>query len=77
MGAVKPVAIKSLARALLKEFPDRFTDDLEANKKQVSALTTIDSKNVRNRVAGYVTLLKKQAARRNRVAVPVLARAQS
>lgn len=61
MGAVKPVAIKSLARALLKEFPDRFTGDLEANKKQVNALTTITSKNVRNRVAGYVTLLKKQA----------------
>ncbi|MEM3087317.1 MAG: 30S ribosomal protein S17e [Halobacteria archaeon] len=65
MGAVKSVAIKSLSRALLKEFPDRFTDDLEANKKEVSALTTITSKNVRNRVAGYVTVLRKQAARKS------------
>ncbi len=64
MGSVKPVAIKSIARALLKEFPDRFTDDLEANKKQVSLLTTVTSKNVRNRVAGYVTILHKQQARR-------------
>lgn len=64
MGAVKSVAIKSIARALLKEFPDRFTHDLEENKKQVSLLTTVTSKNVRNRVAGYVTLLKKQADRK-------------
>ncbi len=64
MGAVKSVAIKSISRALLKEFPDRFTDDLEANKKQVSLLTTVTSKNVRNRVAGYVTTLHKQQARK-------------
>lgn len=75
MGAVKSVAIKSLGRALLKEFPDRFTGDLEENKKQVSTLTTVTSKNVRNRVAGYVTVLRKQEARKSVGPSSVLARA--
>lgn len=63
MGAVKPAAVKSLARTLLKEFPDRFGDDVEANKRQVALLTTVTSKQVRNRVAGYVTVLRKRLSK--------------
>ncbi len=53
--AIKPAYIKNLATALIEEYPDHFSDDFEENKQQVAQLTNIDSKEVRNRVAGYVT----------------------
>ena len=54
MGAIKPTYIKSLAKKLLTEVPD-FTDDFEVNKKLVEEYTNVESKGVRNRIAGYIT----------------------
>lgn len=54
MGTIKPTYIKSLAKQLLKEVPD-FTDDFDANKKLVEEHTNVESKGVRNRIAGYIT----------------------
>jgi small subunit ribosomal protein S17e len=53
--AIKPAYIKNIARALMERYPDAFSDDFEQNKESVAELTNIDSKEVRNRVAGYVT----------------------
>lgn len=53
--AIKPAYIKNLATSLIEQYPDRFSDDFEENKQQVAELTNVDSKEVRNRVAGYVT----------------------
>ena len=58
--AIKPSYIKNIAKALLEEYPEAFSTDFEQNKESVTRLTNIDSKEVRNRVAGYVTR-KKQA----------------
>ena len=58
--AIKPSYIKNVAKALLEEYPEAFSTDFEHNKEGVERLTNIDSKEVRNRVAGYVTR-KKQA----------------
>ncbi len=55
MGTVKPAYIKVIARELLKRYPDLFTGDFNENKKLVAQLTNIQSKKVRNRVAGYIT----------------------
>ncbi len=55
MGSVKPTYIKILAEELIKKAPDEFTDTFEENKKRVQELTNITSKEVRNRVAGYIT----------------------
>ncbi len=55
MGTVKPAYIKVIARELLKKYPEVFTGDFDENKKLVSELTNIQSKRVRNRVAGYIT----------------------
>ncbi len=55
MGTVKPAYIKVIARELLKKYPDLFTGDFDENKKLVAQLTNIQSKKVRNRVAGYIT----------------------
>jgi len=55
MGTVKPAYIKVIAMELLRKYPDLFTGDFDENKKLVSQLTNIQSKRVRNRVAGYIT----------------------
>lgn len=57
--AIKPAYIKNLATALLERYPEAFSDDFEHNKESVERLTNIDSKEVRNRVAGYVTRKKQ------------------
>ena len=54
MGAIKPTYIKSLGKQLLKEVPD-VTDDFDVNKKIVAEYTNVESKGVRNRIAGYIT----------------------
>ena len=58
---IKPGYIKNIAKTLLEEYPEAFSTDFEQNKESVEKLTNIDSKEVRNRVAGYVTR-KKQGA---------------
>ncbi len=57
--AIKPAYIKNLATALLERYPEAFSTDFEQNKESVQELTNIDSKEVRNRVAGYVTRKKQ------------------
>jgi len=63
MGKVRPGFIKRLARKLLETYPDKFTTDFETNKRLVAELTNIQSKRVRNRVAGYITRLVKLSER--------------
>jgi small subunit ribosomal protein S17e len=58
VGTVKPTYIKKLAKQLLREVPD-FTDDFDVNKKIVEEYTNIESKGIRNRIAGYITHKKK------------------
>lgn len=52
---IKPGYVKKIGNGLLERYPTAFTDDFEQNKKSVSELTNVDSKDVRNRIAGYVT----------------------
>ncbi|OYR38066.1 30S ribosomal protein S17e [Halorubrum sp. Ib24] len=62
--AIKPKYIKQLGNVLLERYPDSFNTDFETNKESVTALTTVESKGVRNRIAGYVTQKKSQAAQK-------------
>ena len=57
LGNVKPAFVKRTALELIEKFPEEFTDDFEKNKMLVERLTTISTKNLRNRVAGYITRL--------------------
>ncbi|WP_267640040.1 30S ribosomal protein S17e [Haloarchaeobius amylolyticus] len=56
--AIKPDYVKKTGTILLERYPKAFTTDFETNKKSVSKLTNIESKGVRNRIAGYVTRKK-------------------
>ena len=54
--AIKPDYVKKTGSILMERYPDAFqADDFEHNKESVTQLTNIESKSVRNRIAGYVT----------------------
>jgi len=52
---IKPTYIKAVGIELLSLYGKRFSNDFDENKLIVAEVTTIESKRVRNRVAGYVT----------------------
>lgn len=60
MGKVRPEHVKRIPKQLVERYPEKFTKDFENNKKLVEALTNINSKKLRNRVAGYTTHLAGQ-----------------
>jgi small subunit ribosomal protein S17e len=64
MGRIKTTLIKRTGNQLVKENSDKFKTDFESNKLIVSELAEIQSKKIRNIVAGYVTRLKKQETKR-------------
>ena len=56
--AIKPKYVKQLGNVLLERYPEAFNTDFETNKDNVEQLTNVESKGVRNRIAGYVTRKK-------------------
>ena len=57
MGRVKSALIKRTTRNLLKE-ENVFSEDFEKNKKVLG--NTMPSKRLRNKIAGYISRLKRQ-----------------
>ena len=55
IGSIRPTYIKSISEELLRGYREIFSSDYERNKELVSEYTNIESKNIRNRVAGYIT----------------------
>ncbi len=55
MGNIRPTYIKRVAIELVKRYPDQFTADFQHNKLKVSELCDVKIKNMRNKIAGYVT----------------------
>jgi small subunit ribosomal protein S17e len=56
--AIKPAYIKKLGNLLLERYPDALSGDFEHNKDVVDEVTNVESKGVRNRIAGYITRKK-------------------
>ena len=57
---IRPSYIKSLASQLLNEKGDIFTNNFEENKPLVTQYTNVQSKVIRNRIAGYITRKKNR-----------------
>ena len=55
LGKVKTEHIKHLAKDLMLRFPDKFSNNFDANKHAVDALTRGATTKVRNQVAGYIS----------------------
>ena len=60
--AIKPAYIKKIGNRLLERYPDAFGQDFDHNKDVVTETTNVESKGVRNRIAGYVTRKKRPPA---------------
>ncbi len=60
MGNIRQTYIKRVALELLRKHETVFTQDFQTNKALVGELTDIESKELRNRVAGYATRLMGQ-----------------
>lgn len=63
MGRIKIKAIKTLAREVLKADKGKFGEDFVENKKVLSEAIHLESKKIRNVIAGYIT---KEVKRRKR-----------
>lgn len=59
MGNIRPTYIKRVAIHLVKEFSQAFSEDFQHNKEMVDKLTSVGSKIMRNRIAGYVTRYRR------------------
>jgi small subunit ribosomal protein S17e len=55
---IRPRYIKSLAIQLLNDKGNFFTNDFNENKTVVTQHTNVQSKVIRNRIAGYITRKK-------------------
>lgn len=60
MGNIRQTYIKRVAMELLRKHEEVFTDNFQANKELVDELTDVESKELRNRIAGYATRLQQQ-----------------
>ncbi|MDD1689161.1 MAG: 30S ribosomal protein S17e [Methanoregula sp.] len=52
---IKPSYIKSMGTELLAKQRDNFSGSFDENKVQLTSSAVIESKRVRNRIAGYIT----------------------
>lgn len=57
--AIKPDYVKKTGEVLMERYPEALSTDFEHNKQAVTALTNIESKSVRNRIAGYIARKKR------------------
>jgi len=55
LGSIRQTYIKSSVDTLLRQYPNEFGTDFNENKDKVEKLADIQTKEVRNRLAGYVT----------------------
>jgi len=61
MGRIKSALIKRTAKAMLKE-ENQFQEGFDVNKNLIAS--SMPSKRLRNRIAGYVTRLKRNERKR-------------
>jgi small subunit ribosomal protein S17e len=61
LGKAVPKGLKSKAESLIEMFPDKFSEDFEANKKVITEDIKIPlSKVNRNIIAAYIGRIKKE-----------------
>jgi len=59
MGRIKTKLIKRNVKELIQIYPNKFSTDFNDNKKVVTETTELNSKKLRNVMAGYVTRLMR------------------
>jgi ribosomal protein S17E len=62
MGNIRSDDIKNVCKRIYEMYPDKITTDFETNKIFVSQITDANKK-ARNRIAGYLTVMKNNSNR--------------
>ena len=57
MGNIRTSFVKRTSKELIETYEGTFTTDFDENKKLVEKFTTVSTKHLRNKIAGYVTRL--------------------
>jgi small subunit ribosomal protein S17e len=72
MGRIKTTLVKRTSKKLVEDRGSWFSSDFNANKKAVDELLQLESKKIRNTVAGCITRLKTIKATKKRAPKPRL-----
>lgn len=70
MGKVRTESVKNLAKDLMNKHHDKFTTDFDTNKRLVEELAVGSTKTIRNKVAGYISRLKRIEMKEEGVETP-------
>jgi small subunit ribosomal protein S17e len=58
--------VKRMSNELLERFPDKFTIDFNENKEAIKNYAQVRSKELRNKIAGYITsVVNRNLAQQN------------
>merc|ERR1712070_430020 len=60
MGRVRTKTVKKSAKVLIERYYPKLTLDFQTNKRLCDEIATIQSKRLRNKIAGYTTHLMKR-----------------
>ncbi|SCV01380.1 LAMI_0G11122g1_1 [Lachancea mirantina] len=60
MGRVRTKTVKRASKALIERYYPKLTLDFQTNKRLTDEIATIQSKRLRNKIAGYTTHLMKR-----------------
>jgi small subunit ribosomal protein S17e len=63
MGRVRTKTVKKSSKVLIERYYPKLTLDFETNKRIVDEVAVIQSKRLRNKIAGYTTHLMKRISR--------------
>merc|ERR1711907_85703 len=63
MGRVRTKTVKKAARLIIEKYYQKLTLDFQTNKKITEDVAIVQSKRMRNKIAGYVTHLMKRIQR--------------
>ena len=59
--------VKKLSTELLNRYPDKFNVDFQQNKKIIDEIAKVNSKELRNQIAGYIaSYINKQTKEQNK-----------
>lgn len=60
MGNIRTSFVKRMSKELIETHPGKFTTDFDENKVLVQEFSTVSTKHLRNKIAGYITRLVKK-----------------
>lgn len=60
MGRIKQIPLKRIGKELIEKYKGEFNTDFENNKEKVQKFSTVESKSIRNKIAGYITRMVRR-----------------